>query len=329
MTGPDIHSHEFASTTQDASLTTPFQPSGITALAGNRAALTLLVMQNVMSGLLISRNVPLGLSLLGSFVATALVGLIFFRGTLIALTQDVRWKTPPSWGITSAVFVLAFIASRACALAYVTFFPQAAGTIPEFKSQGLDLGVLMLTAGLLIPFAQEVAFRGLMMRGHERAAGFTIAAITSTVAFSIAHGVPASIAGILPLAYALARLVQHTGSLWNSVIVHAANNTLAVGLGSLISSSQMNESQGMATEMLKNGDMRLFISIGALLFGLVVLFVIHILLPPKPDSQENSKRGPWLSGSYIVIIGIGLLLIAMTIPGVSQNLLDFSHKLRG
>lgn len=304
----------------DAVIPAQHAPAGIRAVDGNRAALMLLVVQNVASALLIRyAQVGLGAALLGSFVTTVLCAFLLFPGVLRQLRADTRWRTPPSWGLALAGFALGFLASRAFALAYVTLVPSAAKSVPQFLSHGLDLWVLVISAGILIPFAEEVAFRGLMMRGHERAAGFGLAALSSTLAFSIAHGVPASIVGIVPLAYVLAKVVQHSGSLWNSVIIHALNNTLSVGLGAFLADKQIGN-QEEAMNLLKSDALRLPLAAGAVLFGSAVLFVIYQWLTPKPDPQVNSARGPWLSTAYVVIVLFGLTAVLMSLPAVQMAL---------
>ncbi|GGL68451.1 hypothetical protein GCM10010840_03120 [Deinococcus aerolatus] len=305
----------------------PLRPApGIRAVDGNRAALSLLVIQNVVSALLIAQRVPLGTALLGSFAVVVAAAFLFFRPTVKALGRDTRWRTPPSWGLALAAFALAFLASRAFVLAYITFFPGGVDAVPQFLSSGPDVWVLLLAAGLLIPFAEEVAFRGLLMRGHERAAGFTVAALTSTLVFSLAHGVPASIAGILPLAYVLARLAQHSGSLWDSVVVHALNNTLAVGLGALLAGKDLGD-PAQASELLGNPALKLPLAVGALLFGTVVMVVLHLWLTPRPDPQERCAPGPWLSLSYVVIALFGAVAVALTFPQVGLWVSDLRNAL--
>lgn len=312
MTAPDV---------TPPLLPAPAPSPGIRAVDGNRAALMLLVVQNLVSAVLMGLGVPLGTALLLTFVSTVLVGLALFRPALTALVHDTRWRTPPSWGTALAAFVLAFLASRAFALAFVTLVPQSADAIPRFLSRGPDLWALILAAGLLVPFAEEVAFRGLMLRGHERATGVLVAALTSSLAFGLAHGVPASVVGILPLAYVLARLTQHTGSLWNAVIVHALNNTLAVGLGSFLAGRGLGDTD-RATELLKNKALALPLSLGALLFGVAVMVVLHLWLTPKDDPEVGRVRGPWLSGAYVGILLFGLLAASLTLPVVQQALTD-------
>lgn len=305
----------------------PPADSGIRAVDGNRAALTLLLTQNVVSAVLMARGVPLGTALLLSFVANVILALTVFRPAMRALVQDSRWRTPPSWGLALAAFVLAFLASRAFALFFVVLFPSGADAIPQFLSKGPDTWALLLAAGLLIPFAEEVAFRGLMMRGHERAAGFTVAALTVSVAFAVAHGVPASVAGILPLAYALARLTQHTGSLWNAVIVHALNNSIAVGLGAFLAGRNLPDPTETG-DLLRNPALTLPLALGALLFGGVVLLVLHLWLVPKPDPAVRSVPGPWLSAAYVGVVLFGVLAALLTLPAATQFLSQLQGALR-
>lgn len=297
----------------------PAPPPGIRAVDGNRAALTLLLVQNAVSAVLIGLRLPLGVALLLTFAVTVLVGLLAFRPALTALVQDSRWRTPPSWGVALAAFILAFLASRAFVLAFVTLFPQGADAIPKFLGQGADLWALLLAAGVLVPFAEEVAFRGLMLRGHERAAGALVAALTTSLVFGLAHGVPASVIGILPLAYALARLTQHTGSIWNAVIVHVLNNTLAVGLGTFLADRNLGD-PSQATELLKNQALAVPLSVGALLFGVAVLAVLHLWLTPREDPQVGRAPGPWLSAAYVAILLFGLLSALLTLPWMQQAL---------
>lgn len=292
-------------------------PRGVRAVDGNRAALALLLVQNAASAGLMALGLPLGASLLGAFAVVVLVGLTVFRGPMDALFRDVRWRTPPAWGVAAAAFVLAFLASRAFVLAFVTLFPDTAGSTPQFLSSGVDLWVLLVAAGLLIPLAEEVAFRGLMMRGHERAAGFGVAAVTSSVVFAVAHGAPVSVVGILPLAYVLARVTQHTGSVWNAVIIHALNNTIALGLGAFLAGRLPTDPE-QATELLSNPALKVPLAVGAALFGTVVMVVLHLWLTPKADPQERSAPGPWLSGAYVAALLFGLSALLLTVPGVAE-----------
>ena len=293
--------------------------TGVTALGGNRAALTILLIQAVGGPILMTR---FGMDTVLAFIVTIAVNitllLTLFRREFAALRADSRWRTPPSWGTALAVFAVAFIASRAWSAAALAVFPDlpVPDTVPALASSSAGAWLMVLTGGVLVPIIEEIAFRGLMLRGHERAAGFGVAALTTTFAFALAHGVPLSVAGILPLAYALARLAQHTGSLWNSVIVHVLNNALVLllvaALGDRLPLDDMESSEAALNNL---GPA---VAAGAFALGAGLLWVLHLWLTPRPDPQERAAPGPWLSGAYVLILLFGLLGAALSFPEVGE-----------
>ena len=262
---------------------------------------------------------PIRLAFILTVVANVALLLTVFGREFAALRADPRWKTPPSWGLAIAVFIVAFIASRAWLVGALALFPDlpVPDTVPTLTSSTQGAWLMVLTAGVLVPIIEEIAFRGLMLRGHERAAGFGVAALTTTFAFSLAHGVPLSVIGILPLAYALGRLTQHTGSLWNSVIVHVLNNALAlilvVSLGDRLSLDEVSMGAGSELDLSALGPL---VSAGALLLGAGLLLVLHLWLTPKADPQERAAPGPWLSATFVLILLYGLLNAALSFPSV-------------
>lgn len=305
---------------------TPPPKNGISAVSGNRAALTLLIMQSAVAGLLMTMKVPLGTSLLLSFVVNLILALTVFRSSMQALFKDTRWTTKPNIWLTLGIFILGFFTSRMFMTAFVVISPDAANSTPQFNSTGLDFWALLLAAGILIPIAEEVAFRGLMLRGHERVAGFGIATTTTTVAFALAHGAPTSIVGILPLGYVLARLTQHTGSLWGAVIIHILHNSIAIGLGALLLGGNMPETN-QATELLQTGNLKYIVAGIALSMGIAGIIVINAILPTKADPQvpqQNTHR-PWLSGAYIGILAFGILNFLFALPVIRQFVVDLRN----
>jgi membrane protease YdiL (CAAX protease family) len=92
-------------------------------------------------------------------------------------------------------------------------------------------GFLVLVTAMisLLPgFSEEMLFRGycqgrLLRRWHPAAA-----VATSGVLFAAAHMDPVHVVGVLPLGIWLGVIAWLTGSIWPSVICHAANNAFAV-----------------------------------------------------------------------------------------------------
>ena len=85
----------------------------------------------------------------------------------------------------------------------------------------------ILFAGVVIPFAEELFFRGMLYRFLRERWGVGIGAIGSALVFGAAHlnlGVGLAMC-ILGLVCAL--VYERTRSLWPSIIIHAVNNCLA------------------------------------------------------------------------------------------------------
>ena len=284
----------------------PIQPR---PLDGNRAALLLLLTQNVVTLLLASwAKLPLGLSLGLSFVATGLLAALLLRPALRRLTQDSRWRTPPAILTALGALGLGVVASRGILLFVQSVAPQSLGQINQFQTLGWDRYALLIAGGLLIPFAEEVAFRGLLLRGYESARGPLFAALTSSLLFAFAHGVPAQIAAIFPIAWVLARAAQHSGSFWTGVLIHALNNFGSLLLAVLLSGSQIMARAQKELENMK--ALPLGFGLAGLLVAAACMFVATLWLRPRADIPAP-VGGSVVSGSLVVL----LILIAVVVAG--------------
>lgn len=79
----------------------------------------------------------------------------------------------------------------------------------------------------LVPgFTEEIMFRGLVQRSLGNVG--TKAIVISALTFSFFHLDPHHVAGVLPLGFYLAWLAARTGSLWVTIVTHAANNGVAL-----------------------------------------------------------------------------------------------------
>ncbi len=79
----------------------------------------------------------------------------------------------------------------------------------------------------LVPgFTEEIFFRGLVQRSMGNVGVKAI--VVSGLTFSFFHLDPHHVAGVLPLGFYLAWLAARTGSLWVTIVTHAANNGVAL-----------------------------------------------------------------------------------------------------
>ena len=133
------------------------------------------------------------------------------------------WETP-----------LAIAASALIAALLGTLFgvsPSAASsTTTGTEATPLLSVALLLTGVLVVPMAEEVTFRQVLL-GWIAARTPTWAAIVLTgVVFGLVHIAPPVICYVLPLGVALTALRVWHGTLWASLLTHAVNNLLVTCL---------------------------------------------------------------------------------------------------
>jgi len=92
---------------------------------------------------------------------------------------------------------------------------------------GLELAVATVVLGVGPGLAEEVFFRGFMLRRLLASEGALVSVVASSIAFGLFHfdGVHTPTAAVLGLYLGLA--VLYTGSLWPAVLAHTVNNSVA------------------------------------------------------------------------------------------------------
>lgn len=83
-------------------------------------------------------------------------------------------------------------------------------------------------AVVLAPIGEELYFRGRLFDGVRVRLGLAAAIATTSIIFSLVHGIPALIPAYMLLGMALAALRIWSGGLWAPIIAHALNNGIGV-----------------------------------------------------------------------------------------------------
>lgn len=97
--------------------------------------------------------------------------------------------------------------------------------------RSLPLRILVIiTASILVPIAEETIFRGFLMRGIRTYWGPIAAIILSSLVFAFGHGDPVAAVGIFFLSLVLAWGAHHTRSLLPSTIAHGIFNGIQIVL---------------------------------------------------------------------------------------------------
>ncbi len=148
----------------------------------------------------------------------------------LGFTRPTRSLWHLLWEAPLAIAGSALVAATLGSLLGIAPASQAASSVSH-GGAGAPLAVsLLLAAAVVLPAMEEISFRGLLF-GWLAARTSTWAAVLLTgVTFGLVHVAPAIICYVLPLGIALTALRVWHGSLWASLLVHAANNTLVTVL---------------------------------------------------------------------------------------------------
>jgi membrane protease YdiL (CAAX protease family) len=85
-----------------------------------------------------------------------------------------------------------------------------------------------LLAGIVIPFFEEIFFRGVVYRWLRDKWGVAVGIIVSGLVFGIVHLEPATVVPVIVMGFVLAWTYEKSGSLWPPILIHMLNNLLAV-----------------------------------------------------------------------------------------------------
>jgi membrane protease YdiL (CAAX protease family) len=87
---------------------------------------------------------------------------------------------------------------------------------------------LALSVAVVAPLIEELMFRGRMQTAFERRLGRVPGILVTTVVFAVVHLTAYKVPNMLLSGIVLGAAVSLTGSIWAGVILHAANNGIAV-----------------------------------------------------------------------------------------------------
>ena len=90
--------------------------------------------------------------------------------------------------------------------------------------------LLVVIVGIMAPFAEELFFRGLVLRSMERKWAPWIALVVSSVIFGATHFEPLQFAGLTAAGLVFGLLAQRTGRLGASMVAHLAFNLSSIAL---------------------------------------------------------------------------------------------------
>ncbi|MEV1290634.1 type II CAAX endopeptidase family protein [Pseudonocardia sp. NPDC049635] len=172
----------------------------------------------------------------GAVLVLAVTGGCTLLAALGALALRVRWL--PAIGLRGTtigwllVAVAAGLVARGLAALLGAGYQQVTGDMSNpqaFLGEALDGGSalvftgVMLTGALLVPFAEELLFRGIGY-GALRRYGVWVAVPASSAVFALAHGINVVLVIAFLLGVVCALLYERSRSVWPAVVAHVVFN---------------------------------------------------------------------------------------------------------
>ncbi|MCL4505260.1 MAG: CPBP family intramembrane metalloprotease [Chloroflexi bacterium] len=107
--------------------------------------------------------------------------------------------------------------------------PQLPFLAPQGFTWAAFIGMFVL-AGMVVPFAEELFFRGMLYTWLRDRWGVWIGTFGSAILFGLAHGNIAIAAGVGFMGLLQAVVYERSRSLWTTFLIHAINNSIKVVL---------------------------------------------------------------------------------------------------
>jgi hypothetical protein len=171
----------------------------------------------------------------------ALIALLVFLARRHSERFSVAFRLDRGTGVgadvaASTSLVLGFLlATRLASMAWGAI-AQAAGWMPPsseslvgvFGGGGAGLVLAVVTVVLVGPFAEELAFRGVIAGALRERFGTRVAIVGSAAVFSVYHVAPWALVPTFLLGLALAWLAFDRKTLWPAIALHALYNGVVV-----------------------------------------------------------------------------------------------------
>jgi CAAX protease family protein len=213
--------------------------------------------------------------LVGVLLYVPMVAWVWFvvvRRNGVNLSVMLRWpRLGTYWWAVAGLFVVQLLFSLGAVTLTQLAFPGLTDSLEGVGQGNLVLAILGLA--ILPPLVEEVVFRGVLVERFSVKWRTSVAIVVSAVAFGILHVDPVG-AGMFGLMTGL--LYLRTGSLWPGILIHFANNLLALVAARTATSDVSAETPGVTESLVSAG----------VLLGLSVPFLAWFIVRNWPRTRE-------------------------------------------
>ena len=167
-------------------------------------------------------------------VLSILASAAYARSLRVSIYLGLKLPTSHHGSLAWAVLACPFLTYVGAQLRTLLFDDAGARTLAVERllseSSGAALIGVIAALTFAIPFAEELLYRGFLLRGLNRKRQTLLGIFVVSVAFAITHIEPAEIVVVIPVSIWLTLLASRSGSLWPSIAGHMTINGVAVGL---------------------------------------------------------------------------------------------------
>lgn len=191
--------------------------------------------------------------------------------------------------------------------------------------------VMFLLIGIIAPFSEELTFRGVIYQGYKKSGTAFQAMLLSALLFALMHmnfnqAAYAFVVGVIAIL-----VVEATGSIWGSIIIHVVFNAQQVCMMYLLESSVFGINEIADTQVQITNDMLvLVISVYLLIAAVTTTLAACVLVwVAKNEKREENLRAVWTTRKHKkeekmitipLLIGIVATLFYMSLEVILTNL---------
>ena len=157
--------------------------------------------------------------------------------------------------------------------------------------------VIFTLMGILGPMSEELVCRGIVYHGYKRTGTMMQALLLSSMIFALMHMNFNQAAYAFAIGVAMVLLVEATGSIWSSILVHVTFNSQQVCLMYLVDygEQQLQEAQEALTTDMMILAISVYLVIAAVTTSLVGCVLAWIA---KNEKREDNLRAIWKTRKF-------------------------------
>ena len=225
----------------------------------------------------------------------ALIGVLAGRENLIEFAGFRKFKI--SSALMTVLFTFLFMPLVALINMISMCFVDNAVAAVSGEILDTPFFVIFTLMGILGPMSEELVCRGIVYHGYKRTGTMMQALLLSSMIFALMHMNFNQAAYAFAIGVAMVLLVEATGSIWSSILVHVTFNSQQVCLMYLVDygEQQLQEAQEALTTDMMILAISVYLVIAAVTTSLAGCVLAWIA---KNEKREDNLRAIWKTRKF-------------------------------